>query len=98
MLITAVNHLTTGTKLWWETRHRCSSFPAVGGRGAPCLGERNQREPSIKGRPIVTEIRAAILPPAGKLKHQAGYRDLPVYLRAVTLPPISLISVLSLWC
>lgn len=44
------------------------------------------------------EIVAAILPSKQKLKHQAGYEDLPLYLGVVTLSPISLTSVLGLLC
>lgn len=81
-----------------DERHRCSFFLAMGGWEASYLGERNRREPSIKGGNILMEITAVILPSKGKLKHQAGYRDLPLHLGAVTLSPISLISVLSLLC
>ena len=62
------------------------------------IWESATREPSIKGGTILLEIIAAILPSKGKLKHQAGYRDLPLYFGVVTLSPVSLISVLSLLC
>lgn len=62
------------------------------------IWESATRESSIKGGNILMEIIAAILPSKGKLKHPAGYRDLPLYLGAVTLSPKSVISVLSLLC